>query len=46
MSTGEAPFNPLDKMTLGLTVAKAMLDRPAQIVEDKEAVQSDTDTVP
>jgi hypothetical protein len=28
MSTGEAPFNPLDKITLGLTVAKAMLDRP------------------
>jgi hypothetical protein len=28
MSSGEAPFNPLDKINLGLTVAKAMLDRP------------------
>src|SRR5438270_8951532 len=28
MSSGEDAFNPLDKITLGLTVAKAMLDRP------------------
>lgn len=29
MSSGETPFNPLDKTNLGLTVAKAMLVRPS-----------------